>query len=200
MNKPIALFDLDGTLCDYSGKLVKDLNTIRSPHEPEITVEELDPKKETEYIRARRRMITMSQEWWESLEPYNPGMCILTMAKLVGFEIVILSQGPFDKPSAWTGKINWCKKHIPDVESWTLTRNKSLVYGKVLVDDCPDYVMPWLVNRPRGLVIMPEHSWNKNHQHPNIVKARCSSNTLDNANEIFVRLQKAYDEKMQRKQ
>lgn len=33
-NHKIALFDLDGTLADYDGQLLKDLQHIASPHEP----------------------------------------------------------------------------------------------------------------------------------------------------------------------
>jgi len=40
------------------------------------------------------------------------------------------------------------------------SQKKSLVYGKVLVDDWPDYYLPWLGVRPRGLVTVPAHPWN----------------------------------------
>ena len=48
----------------------------------------------------------------------------------------------------------------------TITRNKSLVYGRILVDDWPAFVGPWLANRPRGLAIIPAQPWNDHYWHP----------------------------------
>tara|TARA_Y100000310_G_C20512920_1_gene729762 strand:+ start:436 stop:588 length:153 start_codon:yes stop_codon:yes gene_type:complete len=48
----------------------------------------------------------------------------------------------------------------------TITEDKGIVYGKVLVDDYPCYIKRWLENRPRGLVIMPAHSYNRDFEHP----------------------------------
>lgn len=51
-------------------------------------------------------------------------------------------------------KVQWCQKHLQGVNI-TITTDKSLVYGRVLVDDYPDYIESWLNWRPRGKVIMP---------------------------------------------
>jgi hypothetical protein len=43
------------------------------------------------------------------------------------------------------------------------------MYGKVLVDDWPDYFLPWLEVRPRGLVIAIKHPHNAHVEHPRLV-------------------------------
>ncbi|MCK5018074.1 MAG: hypothetical protein KAS32_13540, partial [Candidatus Peribacteraceae bacterium] len=85
-----------------------------------------------------------------------------------GFEIMILTKGPKSSPNAWKEKVEWCRLHVPDAKI-TITEDKSLVYGKVLVDDFPDYIIPWLKYRPRGLVIMPEHKYNIEFCNPRVV-------------------------------
>jgi hypothetical protein len=47
---------------------------------------------------------------------------------------------------------------------------KGRVYGRVLYDDYPDYMLKWLKNRPRGLGIMPVTQANKNFTHPQVVR------------------------------
>ena len=84
-------------------------------------------------------------------------------------EIHVLTKGPKSSPNAFTEKVCWCKQHMPGVPV-TLTENKGLVYGRVLVDDWPSYVEAWLKFRARGLVIMPDRPWNQGFEHPNLVR------------------------------
>ena len=57
-------------------------------------------------------------------------------------------------------KVRWVEKHLGDIDC-TITRDKGLVYGKILVDDYSGYIKDWLDFRPRGLVIMPANDYNK---------------------------------------
>jgi hypothetical protein len=52
----------------------------------------------------------------------------------------------------------------------TITHDKGIVYGAVLVDDWPEYVTSWLEHRPRGLVIMPAHNHNVGFAHSQVVR------------------------------
>jgi hypothetical protein len=58
---------------------------------------------------------------------------------------------------------------LPDAQV-TITQDKGLVYGKVLFDDWPGYITRWLEWRPRGLVLMLDHSWNQGFQHDNVIR------------------------------
>ena len=166
--RPIALFDMDGTLADYDSKLMADLLKIASPGDRpvETIYGNLPP-----HIEARRHMITTQVGWWLSLERFKLGWDVLELVKNFDFRIVVLTKGPASKPSAWTEKVQWCDKHLKGmVEGITITHDKGLVYGKVLVDDFPAYVERWLEWRPRGLVIMPAHYHNEGFVHPNVVR------------------------------
>lgn len=167
----IALIDLDGTLAGYDDALRRDLNLIRSPGEPLITPEtnvfELPP-----YIEARRQMITNQVGWWLRLKKFKLGWDILHEIARLDFKISILTKGPSTKFSAWSEKVQWCNQNLTDyrIDGVTITHDKSLVYGKVLVDDYPDYITAWLRNRPRGLVIMPAHPHNKDFKHKQVIR------------------------------
>ncbi len=168
-NEKIALFDLDGTLADYDMKLLEDLNSIRSGGEPLIMLSDLHTQPS--YVEKRRQIITRQVGWWVNLPIYAPGMVILNLAHRIGFKCMILTKGPSTKSNAWSEKIDWCNKNLPPwIDGVTICHDKSLVYGRVLVDDYVPYVESWLKNRPRGLVIMPAHEHNKNFVHKNVTR------------------------------
>lgn len=177
----IALFDLDGTLADYDAALFRDLSAIRSPFEPELTNGSLTREP---YLEARRHMITSQSGWFLRLEKFKLGWDVLAEVRKLGFRVVVLTKGPSKKFSAWSEKVEWCNRHLPeDIDGVTITHNKGLVYGKVLVDDFPEYILKWLASRPRGLVIMPAHEYNKDFAHPNVIRYDGT-----NLNEVVARL------------
>jgi FMN phosphatase YigB (HAD superfamily) len=164
--EPIALFDLDGTLADFSAAMRRDMRLIMSPGETDWS-EHAD--EEAEYLRERGRLIRRQPGWWEALDKYPPGFEILSVARELSFQCHVLTKGPAAASASWTEKLRWCQKHVPDLLV-TVTQDKGLVYGKVLVDDWPPYVERWLSWRPRGLVIMPAHPWNEKVSHPNVIR------------------------------
>jgi hypothetical protein len=70
-----------------------------------------------------------------------------------------LTKGPGATPGAWGEKFEWCRINLIDADV-TVTQNKSLSYGRVLLDDWPAYFIPWLKYRPRGLVVCVAQPWN----------------------------------------
>ncbi len=168
MEEPlVALFDSDGTLFDYDGKLREDLGKIGSPAEKEAI---FGHENRPEYLQKRIELITSSESWWENLPKFKLGWDILEVAKYLGFRIMILTQAPRRNPAAWSGKKRCFDKHFGEDFDITLTRDKGLVYGKVLVDDFPEYIERWLSHRPRGLVIMPANEMNKDFRHSQVIR------------------------------
>ena len=53
------------------------------------------------------------------------------------FDIYILSTAPWENPSAWSDKLLWIKKHLPEVayKRLILSHNKHLNCGDYLIDD-----------------------------------------------------------------
>lgn len=169
MRNKIALFDMDDTLCDYTGQLLKDLKKIRSIYEPEVTLEQI--RECYDYIEQRRHMITNQLGWFKNLPCYKPGREIMVLCAQIGYDIGILTKGPQRKYNAWSEKVEWIHNNIgkDNIDGVTVCHDKSLVYADVLVDDWPGYVEEWLKFRPRGLVIMPYHEHNKDFKHDNVI-------------------------------
>ena len=162
----IALFDLDGTLADFDTAMKRDMVEIATPGE-----EKIDPwDRSKPWIKARKSLIMRQPGWWENLRPLQLGFDILEMILKLDFEVHVLTKGPSASAIAWGEKVEWCKSHLPKEVKITITEDKGLVYGKVLVDDWPKYIERWLKWRPRGLVIMPAHEHNKDFKHPNVIR------------------------------
>ena len=80
---------------------------------------------------------------------------------------------------AWGEKLEWCRLHLPEDVQVTLTEDKGLVYGRVLVDDWPPYVLRWLEWRKRGLVIMPAREWNEGFEHRQVIRYVAGQNDAE---------------------
>ena len=195
MNKetetPIGLIDLDGTLVDFDFAMQRDLDEMKSPEEPRYVIGL--HKRHPPHIVARMDAIKSDGDWWEDLPRLQLGFDVLDILNELGFYISVLTQGPKKNPIAWTHKLRWVMKNIPDLDV-TITRRKGLVYGKVLVDDYPSYIQQWLEHRPRGLVIMPAHEWNKDFSHPNVLRYDGSNVDRVKRNLVMVRDRKTMEE------
>ncbi len=175
IHAPIALVDMDGTLCDYAKVMKQELATMASPGEPDGP-----------WIRERELRIKNTPGFWRHLPPLATGFAIVRMLQDIGFTVSILTKGPQLAPIAWSEKLEWVTEHFGRIPL-TITQDKSLVYGRVLVDDWPDYISGWLSRRPRGLVICPDQPWNQEMKGPNIVRA-------DDSEQSWKDIQKALQE------
>ena len=153
MNKEdsnIALVDMDSTLCDYEGAMNKKIKEIIG--EDAVWI---DPK-----YKGVISLIKSQPGFWRDLEPIRSGFKVVNLLQENGFQVNVLTKGPYKTPSAWSEKVEWCRHHLPGVPV-TITENKGLIYGRILVDDWPPYCEQWLEWRPRGLVLMPAYPYNK---------------------------------------
>ena len=163
----IALFDIDGTLADYDGRMRRDLRTLQAPYEPAYR---LHDRHAPRYFDSRRDLIKAQPGWWLSLPTLRLGFDLLRLAQSLGFQVQILTKGPHNTASAWAEKVQWCHRYIGPTVKVTVTEDKSLVYGKVLVDDTPEYIVDWLAEHPAGWGILPAQPANKGFTHPRAVR------------------------------
>lgn len=164
----LGLIDMDNTLFAYEAQIRKDLMALMSPGEK--IVEDFHDES-TPYIKARMNLIKTQPGWWRNLPKYQPGWDIYKAAKELGFKIQIFTKGPWSRPYAWAEKLECIHNHFgTDVSIDINSEGKAGRYGRFLVDDYPQYASEWLEFRPRGLVIMPIHNYNKDFHHPNVVK------------------------------
>jgi len=179
----IALWDMDGTLVDYDLAMETAIASLRSPDE---TWEGRAHSVREPWMEARIKMIRSVPGFWRNLKPLKLGFDILEAAKPFDFENHVVTKGPTSANSAWSEKAAWCAEHLPDMHIH-ISQKKSLIYGKVLVDDWPGYFMPWLEVRPRGLVVAIKWPWNAEYSHPNLVHYDGT-----NINEVTDRLAEAH--------
>lgn len=175
----IGLFDMDDTLVDYTGGMIRSLNKIKSNDESEYE----SPIPRNSLNAARIAIVRNVPGWWENLERLKLGFDIYELAKNLGYQLHIATQGPLNSSNAWTEKFNWVQREIPEA-IMTITRKKSLIYGRFLVDDYPEYLKEWLKRRPRGIGIMPAHPYNEGATHSRIV--RYDGTNLDEVKEKLI--------------
>jgi 5'-nucleotidase len=188
MNEAVALVDMDGVLCDYDKAMADAMWEIASPYDKLNSLGKINIWSDAPHIKARRDIISRQIGWWRDLQPLPLGFQILRILKEeLGFDIHILTKGPASKYHAWTEKIQWCNEHLRGYDaSVTITQDKGLVYGKVLVDDYPGYIKRWLEWRPRGTVIMPQRpGYNDDYTHPNVIS--CNRTNLDEVRKVLMR-------------
>jgi 5'-nucleotidase len=162
----IALIDLDGTTADFDGEMSRRMLPLYSPGE--TTYDEVYDGVPP-HIEARRDLIKHTPGFWEGLPRVELGFHVVEYLRETGYQLNVLTKCSKRNAPAWAEKINWCCKHLPDA-SYTITELKSLVYGRVLVDDYPPYFLLWLEVRPRGVVISVAHPWNEGIKHPRVVR------------------------------
>lgn len=163
----IALFDLDGTLADYDNRMSRDLRRLQERGEICYSPHDRDAPK---YFGTRLDLIKSQSGWWLKLPKLKLGFDLLHAAINLGFQVQILTMGPHNTPSAWMEKVLWCHKHIGKFVKVTVTEDKSLVYGKILIDDTPDYLTGWLKLHPEGWGIMPANNANAQFHHPRVIR------------------------------
>lgn len=146
----IALVDMDSTLCDYEGAMNGKIKEIIGKD-----ARWSDPK-----YKKVVELIKLQPGFWRNLQPIASGFKVVSLLQESGFQVNILTKGPYKTMSAWSEKVEWCRFHLPGVPV-TITENKGLVYGRILVDDWPIYCEQWLKWRPRGLLLMPAYPYNK---------------------------------------
>jgi 5'-nucleotidase len=167
----VALFDMDGTLADHTGELQRRLDRMSSPQEPPADLSAFGWDDQPEYLRERIRLIRSNPGFWINLPILKAGFEVLEEAHRLGFQIEVVTKGPRRSPIAWMEKLQWCDKHLAGFpHQVTITMDKALVYGKVLVDDYPEYALRWLRWRKRGTVILPDQPWNQGFEHPQVYR------------------------------
>ena len=170
MDEKICLIDLDGTLFDYEKQLKSDLAALASPNDPNF--ENLwQAEEKAPWLKARMNLIKGQPGWWKKLPIMKDGEVLLNLAKDIGFSCKILTKGPKSHPQAWGEKVECCLERLPleNVDVTIVGKGKKGIYGRVLIDDYPEYMEQWLSRRPRGLGIMPLRPYNKDFRHPNVI-------------------------------
>lgn len=168
MDDKIALIDLDGTVADFDLTMALEMAKLAAPEEKSLNSFWPGGSKPP-HVEAREGLIKRQPDFWRNLPRIEAGFEIVEDLEKLGFGLHVLTKGPSRTTSAWTEKVDWCHEHLPQA-AITITQDKALVYGRVLVDDWPPFFMAWLEVRPRGLVVCVAHPWNAGIEHPQVFR------------------------------
>lgn len=149
----VALVDIDGTLADFRGALDRDVARVMNGRGDDVKVPAC-------VVQEIEWLIRGQAGWYRNLRPLQLGFDIVRMLQEIGFRIMIMTKSSKESKNAWSEKVAWIAEHLPEADV-TVTQDKSLVYGRVLVDDYPNHFLRWMEHRPRGLVVMPSQAWNQ---------------------------------------
>ncbi len=166
--RKICLVDLDGTLMDYDKAMRRDLLATASPLEDFSNPDIFHYENTYPHIKARMDFIRRKPGWWRELELNVAIYNVWLMAKTIGFECHVLTQGPRGNSGAWSEKVDSVNKHLGQDTPVHIVRDKGLVTGDILIDDYPGYCEKWLEGNPRGKVLMPIRSYNLEFKHPRL--------------------------------
>lgn len=163
----IALFDLDCSLADFEASMNEKLRLIMSPAEADMDFSEYRYPNGPDWWKARKDLIKRQPGFWMDLPVIPFGMELYDLLGQLNYSRMILTKGPTSNSAAWTEKVIWCSRQVPTA-GVTITDDKGLVYGKILYDDFPPYILRWLEWRPRGKVLMLDNAHNQDFEHPNV--------------------------------
>lgn len=172
---PIWLFDLDSSLADFEASLITTLVQTASPEELEAYGDFRGlfwPNKAPEWYKMRKKLIKCQPGFWEHLPVIEFGMELYELAGALAYNRVILTKAPFSNPEAWTEKVKWCRKHVPDAKVIIGDDKafKGQVHGAILYDDYPPYVKLWLSEHPDGKALMLDSAQSQGFEHPRVLR------------------------------
>ena len=161
----IALIDMDGTIADYENAMRVEYDKLIAPGEMDYyeASRKYGRDEWPSHLWNRMDVIKRRSGFWRYMPRHQLGFEIVDVLREYDFHLNIATQGPSTKALAWSEKFEWVREVLPDADMH-ITENKSLLYGKILVDDWPPFAWGWLANRPRGLVVMPAAHYNEDVQ------------------------------------
>ena len=114
MKKKIIYIDLDGVVADFD-KAVSNLSS----------------SEKSDYINNYQNITGI----YAKLQPI-PGSIVAIKKISKNYDTYILTAAPWHNPSAWSDKLIWVKKFIPQMKKrLIISHNKHLNKGDFLIDD-----------------------------------------------------------------
>jgi 5'-nucleotidase len=142
--KPLTiLIDMDGVLCDYTSAHMAKV-ADRYPHlAAYIESAQYQWKNEDAFPEEYREMIesiALEPGFFEQLQPIDGALEAVHTLAAAGHDVRICTAPKKIHTFCVPEKYNWVKKHLGQefVERIIMTRDKTLAYGDMLIDDKPE--------------------------------------------------------------
>lgn len=145
MNKKIILVDMDGVLADFEARFL-EIWKKKFPHHPHVPLE----KRETFYLMESYPgglekdidSIYTAPGFFQNLGVISGGKEALAEMQGLGHDVFICTSPISKYENCVLEKYDWVAKNLG--YEWTkkmiLTKDKTLVYGDILIDDKPEQI------------------------------------------------------------
>lgn len=151
MNKPVILLDIDGVIIDFVGPICRYFG-CQEPRYWDLRDLGLD-KGEIDSLVCRRDFCT-------ELDPYHAALDFLIDLREIGRVVAVTS--PYDRSRYWASEryhvlrsLGFAKQDI------IIGKDKSLIWGDVLIDDCPENVSSFVGSNPERSGLLLDRPWNR---------------------------------------
>ncbi len=167
------LFDQDGVLANYTkahlDAIAREFPELPRYHAKEVShfnTEEVFPVEYHERIEA----LALRPGFFANLEPILGAVEALQSLLAEGYDVRICTAPKKIFDNCVAEKFAWVKRHLGQefVERMVLTRDKTLVYGEILVDDKPDITG---VCKPTWKHVLYDQPYNRNSDRPRLTWA-----------------------------
>jgi hypothetical protein len=156
-----AFIDLDRTLADFDYAIAKIAGKEDFTEEEMIKIYNENKSK---------------SGFWLSFPVIQKNLILAQEIQKLGFRIHILTKGPKTSINAWSEKFQWVKENLTSLGSlgedfdMSVTFDKSVFQGDILMDDYPPYFEKWMLNNSHNpMVIMPLTRHNKDYENDKIL-------------------------------
>jgi 5'-nucleotidase len=151
--KRVVLVDMDNTIVDLNGGLIKYL-TETYPDRKDEWEARIRDRKEFEFdeaLDALTRPTMLQKGFFANLDPLPGAIGKLHDLVQEGYHVVLLTSAIRDSDYCVGDKCKWVRKHLgsrSDRELLIVAKDKTLVFGDYLIDDKPEQtgfqcVPPW---------------------------------------------------------
>lgn len=145
MNKKIILVDMDDVLADFEAKFLENWKE-KFPHHPYAPLERRKTfRTEDDYpsgLKKEVESIFSAPGFFENLEIIPGSKEALTKMESLGHEVFICTSPISKYENCILEKYHWVSKNLG--YEWTrkviMTKDKTLVYGDILIDDKPEHI------------------------------------------------------------
>ena len=153
----VLLLDMDNTIVDYSSPIAQALseksgcevtyNNWTNITENDKEMKELQKDKQKE------------DGFFFSLKPIKGALSALKEMEEMGFTIFIVSSPSISSDTCHSDKVRWLKQYLGDdwARKLVLTKDKTIIYGHILVDDRVDINGVCNGRRPWKHVLFTQH-------------------------------------------